>query len=126
MSYNPKERPPEVRAAAMAALLQGQSVNEVARTYKVPKGTVSDWKRMAQESVGEPDNPTQKDNRGLIGELLTEYLANNLRALNAQAQLLADTGWLRTQSLQEVAVAHGIMTDKAVRLLEALSAGEEG
>jgi hypothetical protein len=35
---------PETRAAALAALLAGQSVSKVAEEYNLPKGTVSNWK----------------------------------------------------------------------------------
>lgn len=114
----------ETKAAAMAALLQGQSVSEVAREYKIPKGTISGWKRKAHEEVGSgvAGNATQKE---AIGELLIQYLHANLTALRKQSDVFADPGWLKEQGAQELAVLHGVMTDKAVRLLEAM-AGAEG
>ena len=39
----------DIRAPVMAALLDGQSVSSVAKQYGLPKGTVSDWKRKAQQ-----------------------------------------------------------------------------
>lgn len=115
----------ETKAAAMAALLQGQSVSAVAAEYDVPKGTVSGWKRQAQRRApGVAAAATQKKER--VGELLVEYLEANLAALRAQAEMFADREWLRRQSAEGVAVLHGVMTDKAVRLLEAFGRAEEG
>lgn len=107
---------PEVRAAVMAALLQGQAVTAVAEEYKVPTSTVSRWKeakRRAREAVGKDADPD-------VGGLLLEYLRENLETLRAQARAFRDLEWLRGQEAADVAVLHGVLTDKAVRLLEAL------
>lgn len=112
------EHSPDTKAAVMAALLSGQSVNSVAREYKLPKSTVSRWK-----NEGVPQNGTQKKE---IGDLLIGYLHANLAALRSQAEMFSDRQWLAKQTASDVAVLHGVMTDKAIRLLEALSAaGEE-
>jgi len=119
--YDPAER-----AAATAALLAGQSVTQVAKAYSIPKGTASAWKKRAFARAGKVDPATQKRAAAdKIGELLTKYLESNLRALDAHARVFADETWIREQDAQQIAVLHGIMTDKAVRLLEALSAGGE-
>lgn len=113
----------ETRAAAMAALLTGQSVSQVAREYKLPKGTVSDWKRKArarvkqsrQESGVGPD-PTQKRS---LDDMLLEYVEENLTTLKAQAKVFSDEEWLKRYPPSEAAVLHGVIADKTVRLLEA-------
>ena len=117
------EYQPEVKAAVMSALLAGQSVCSVAREYKIPKGTVSSWKRKAFDEVaGVEEGSTQKK---AIGDLLLEYLEANLRSLKVQAEHFGDKTWLASQSADSLAVLHGVQTDKAIRLLEALTAGEE-
>lgn len=108
----------ETKAAVMAALLTGQSVSSVARDYNLPKGTVSNWKRGIGTGEGIKKR-TQKSER--IGELLIDYLESNLTALKAQTVVFADHAWLRKQTAENAAVLHGVLTDKAVRLLEALS-----
>lgn len=116
---------PDTKAAAMAALLQGQSVSAVAKEYDLPKGTVSGWKRQAVRKVaaeGVASGATQK--AAEIGDLLTGYLQANLRALQAQAGAFADPVWLSQQKADALAVLHGVMTDKAVRLLEAFGRAE--
>jgi transposase-like protein len=110
----------ETKAAVMAALLTGQSVSEAARRYNIPKGTVSDWRKQA---VGDTVTPTQKRER--IGELVLAYLSTALETLEAQARMFRDEDWLRKQNAADVAVLHGVVTDKSIRLLEALAASQE-
>ena len=107
---------PEEKAVVLAALMQGQSINSASREYKIPKSTISRWKN---EPV--PASDTQKSD---IGELVLEYLRANLKALKAQTETFSDPRWLKTQGAQELAILHGVMTDKAVRLLEAMSKNE--
>ena len=108
----------ETKAAVMAALLAGQSVSSIAREYDIPKTTVSRWK-----NSGIPISGTQKTEH--IGELLVKYLETNLEALSVQAEQFKDHDWLRKQTASDAAVLHGVMTDKAIRLLEALSKSSE-
>ncbi len=102
----------ETRAAVMAALLAGQTIDHVASEYHVPRSTVGRWKN---EEI--PLNEIQKKE---IGDLLREYLEANLIAIRAQTNVFADEDWLRKQEASQLAVLHGVMTDKAIRLLEAI------
>lgn len=111
----------EVRAAVMASLLAGQSVSAVAREYKLPKGTVSDWKRKAAEGVG--PTPTQKRNE--IGAMLLELVEANIAALVAVSHTMADPEWSRKQSASELGTIFGITYDKVIRMLEAMG-GDDG
>ena len=108
-----KEHPPELRAAAMGALLAGQGVHEVSRAYKLPTSTVSRWKAEARAQAGRSDD---------VGALLLDYLRENLTTLRAQAVAFRNVEWLAKQDASSAGVLHGILTDKAVRLLEALEA----
>ena len=110
---NGNGHPPEVRAAATAALLSGQSISAVAKEYDVPRSTIARWRRSPV-----PVSDTQKRE---IGDLLLEYLEENLITLKAQAKAFGDPDWLKLQGAQELAILHGVMTDKAVRLIEAMS-----
>ena len=107
----------ETKAAVVAALLQGQSISSVAKEYQIPKGTVSGWKR--GKGIGGRARATQKSEH--IGNLVIEYLSTNLETLKAQAEAFNNKDWLEKQTASDAAVLHGVMTDKAVRLLEALS-----
>ena len=109
-----KHHDPEVRAAAMAALLAGQGVSMVAKEYQLPESTVSRWKREARKDAGLSDD---------IGELLLGYLRENLQSLQAQVVAFRDPAWLKEQPAGELGVLHGILCDKSIRLLEALAGG---
>ena len=104
------------KAAVLTALMEGQSINSVAKEYNIPKGTVSNWK----------NNPPsiEQTQKKEIGDLLLEYLSANLEALRVQVEHFKDKEWLKKQNAADVAVLHGVMTDKAVRLIEALSASD--
>lgn len=107
---------PDTKAAVLAALLEGQSINSVARAYKIPPGTISNWKNRQ----GVPKNGIQKKSEQ-IGELLLNYLSTNLITLQVQSEQFRDIGWLAKQNAADAAVLHGVLTDKSMRLMEAMS-----
>jgi len=113
----------EIKAQVLAALLTGQSVSSVSREYKIPKATVSSWK--SRDPLGVAKHATQKEDDGLeIAGLLQSYLKENIKALIAQTKLFSNPEWLKEQDAPGVAVLHGVMTDKAVRLMEAFGAND--
>lgn len=103
------------KAAVLAALLAGQSIGSIAREYKIPKSTISGWKN---EPAQVRESRTQKNE---IGGLILEYLKANLTALKVQTIMFSDQAWLAKQNAADVAVLHGVMTDKAIRIIEAMS-----
>lgn len=114
----------EIKAQVLAALLAGQSIGEVSKAYNIPEGTIKSWRarkgatQLQQDALsGATDATTKKE----IGDLLLEYLQANLITLRDQMKVFGDPEWLKKQSASELAVLHGVMTDKAIRLLEAMS-----
>lgn len=108
----------------MAALLAGQSVSAVAREYSLPKGTVSSWRQQAQRRVQVESDSTQKG--ASLDGLLLAYVQENLTTLREQAQFFRDPKWLQRQGASELAVLHGVVADKTVRLLEAFGGEPAG
>lgn len=117
-----QEYGPEVKAAVMAALLTGQSVSSVAREYQVPRTTVIAWRDKSGDASQFDTCPTVKNE---IGELLLEYLKKSLITLTKQMETFGDAEWLKKQPASEAAVLHGVLADKAIRLLEALASDTE-
>lgn len=113
----------ETKAAVLAALLTGQSVSDVARQYDIPLGTVKTWKNRAMK---QPVSSVSSAKKEEIGDLLLGYLEASLTALREQIVVFSDPDWLRKQTASEAAVLHGVMMDKAIRLLEALSKASPG
>ena len=107
----------EMKAGAMAALLAGQSVSKVAKEYRIPRGTVGRWSSELRRSTKHFEEEKKEE----IGDLLMGYLEENLRTLVVQSQVFGDPDWVREQDAQELAVLHGVLADKTIRILEAIS-----
>jgi transposase-like protein len=115
-----REYSDELKAQVMAALLAGQSVSSTAQAYKIPKGTVSSWRKAALGKVAEgavESDATQKSTT--LDDLLQGYVETNLVTLREQSQFFRDKEWLKRQQASELAVLHGVLADKTVRILEA-------
>jgi transposase-like protein len=104
------------KAAVMAALLAGQSINSAAKEYNIPVGTIKYWR-----AKNETFNTVDPQKRDEIGQRLHSYLLASLDALKAQTMVFADETWLRKQPANELAVLHGVIADKGIRLLEAIA-----
>lgn len=105
----------------MAALLTGQSITSAAKQYNIPVGTLKYW-RAKNEAFNQVD-PQKRDE---ISERLHAYLIGALGALAVQTKVFSDEAWLKKQPAHELAVLHGVLADKGIRLLEARSAEPEG
>ena len=102
----------ETKAAAMAALLAGGRVRQVALEHDVPKGTVKCWRyRLKYGRVA-----TLK--KGALGGLMLEHLDAPLCALVAQSRHLSDPERLREMRAGELAVLFGTLCDRMTRALE--------
>lgn len=110
------------KGAVMAALLAGQSLSSAAKEYKIPKSTLANWSADARKTVG-GSVPNVKKNE--IGELLLGYLCASLQTLKLQVEAFGDKTWIAEQPANELAVLHGVIADKSIRLLEALSSESE-
>lgn len=118
-----KEYSDATKAAVMAALLVGQGVQEISKQYNIPEATLRAWKSKQANGESVVNVITQKKEK--IGDLLVEYLTASLITLRAQVEFFKDEAWLSKQDASAVATLHGVTTDKAIRLLEALSNAEE-
>lgn len=117
--------PDEVKAAAMADLLL-MSPAAVAAKYGLKPATVRAWKSMesaaqALAALPEPGVITLKKHR--VTALMLEYLEASLNALTAQAYVASDPEYINKQPASELAILHGVIADKSVRLVEALQHG---
>lgn len=117
-----KKHSDEIRAQVMAALLAGQGVAEVATTYNLDISVVSRW-RSAMPSQ-ELQLIASKKGEHLEGLLFT-YLTTILNTLTKQAEIASERDYITKQPAGELAVLHGVMADKSIRLLEAAHRASE-
>lgn len=113
---NKAQHSPETKAAVMAALLAGQSISEASKQFGLPRGTIATWSRELDRPVIQDD--TQKT---ILGTLIVDYVQECLKTLRAQVKAVADETWIKQQPASEIAVLHGVIADKTIRLLEALT-----
>jgi hypothetical protein len=108
----------DIKARAKALLLAGESVGHIARQLNLPKQTVSDVKaHLSPEEVGQLR--TKKGEAA--NDLVMDYLESNLDTLRAQAEVAGDRSYLERQSADKLAKLHGVLADRAFRILEAVS-----
>lgn len=112
----------EKAAAIMAALLEGQGVNAIARTHDVSAGYVSRLKKnldpakVAQAAARKDDD---------LHDLVFDVLRTGLLAQSVIVTAASDPVYIRQQNAADVAVLYGVISDKSVRLLEACAGDPE-
>lgn len=118
-----KKHSEEIQAQVMAALLAGQGVTEVATQYNLDKSIVSRWRKSIPHDKLQRI-ATKKGEE--IEDLLFDYLRQILRTLRAQAEIVSEREYVTKQPAGEIAVLHGVMADKGIRLLEAAERANAG
>lgn len=104
----------DLRAAALAdVVLLGPGAT--AAKYGIPRSTLTTW----QQTHDIVHDPSLKKAR--IMDLAATYLEANLQALTAQAYVTSEPEYIKQQSAEGLAILHGVMADKSVRLLEAIA-----
>ena len=107
----------EERAAALSdVVLLGTGAT--AAKYSIPLGTLKTW----QQEYNIVHNPSIK--KASIEALAMTYLEASLQALTAQAYVISQPEYIERQPAGELAILHGVVADKAVRLLDALGRAE--
>jgi hypothetical protein len=76
-----KPREKEIKAAAIAALILGDSPTEIANRYNLPRGTVRNWQPDAKKLA-----EVSRISGGRISDLVEGYVVSGLESLTAQAK----------------------------------------
>jgi hypothetical protein len=119
--------PDEIKAAVLADLVL-LSPATVASKHGLKPGTVRRLKSQELSTalaVLETDPAVITLKKQRITALMLEYLEANLNALTSQAYVSADPTYINRQPAGELAILHGVLADKSIRLLEALHRGGE-
>lgn len=111
--------PEHIKAAAMAALLTGQSAHQVARRFDLSRTTVRRWRDVAWSTV---QNGPQKSTigvqvMGVVGETLTTQ--------RVQMRAMQDREWLLKQSARDLALLHGTLFDQMVSVAGSLQRDDD-
>jgi len=101
------------------------SPSAVAAKHGIKRATIYKWLEREKPLIG-PDalSNVVELKKGRIGALAMEYLEANLNAQIAQAYVTSDPNYINRQPAGELAILHGVLADKSIRLLEALQPRE--
>lgn len=110
------EYPPETKAAVLAAVMSGQSVNSVAKEHGISRTTITHWRDVADRA---PATLVQQQKKEAIGEQVYGLLEDSIAALRFQLRTTQDEEWIKRQSADSLAVFYGVLADKSIRLLAA-------
>lgn len=122
----------EIKGQAMAALLAGQGISEVARKYKIGKATahrLHERIKAGEIPEGVTAMPfTPEVGARLVGldELVSLALGDMIQSVASIAKTVAHEDYIKSQSASEVAVLLGTISDKAFRILEAYESARAG
>lgn len=105
------------RSAALADIVL-LGTGATASKYDIPRSTLTTW----QETYSIVHNPQVK--KASIEVLAMTYLEASLQALIAQSYVISQPEYIERQPAGELAILHGVVADKAVRLLDALGRAE--
>jgi transposase-like protein len=109
----------ELKANVISDILIGtMTLKEVSEKHSVPYGTVRSWSSRVSNS-----GLVATEKKPEIGDLLLQVLQLNLNAQMAQMDKFSDPDWLDRQNAHDLAILHGVLNDKAVRLIEAFKNG---
>lgn len=104
------------KVKAIAALIAGQTVLEVATAHGLPESTVQTWKN----DVPDAQFALVRAKKGEeIETLLYEYLKTLVNSLRSQAEIAGERAYIERQPAGELYLLHGTMADKGFKLLEA-------
>ena len=102
------------KAAALAdMILLGPGA--VVAKYGIPLGTIKTW----QQEYEIIHDPSVK--KGRIEVLAMTYLEAAFQALIAQAYVVSQPDYIERQPAGELAILHGVVADKSIRLLDAIA-----
>ena len=110
--------PPELRAEAIAAVLAGAALADVARRYGISKGTLGTW--LAQDEEVRTIRTEQHARAAHLTERLFDLVHAHIDTLSAQLQAAARPAWLEKQSAAELAQLVAVERDTTLRLLAGL------
>jgi transposase-like protein len=111
-----RAHPLELRAQAVAAVLAGGMIADVARRYGVPKPTVWRWVEAARNPPARRERTTVLDPM-LLESRIFELVDQHAVTMVAQIQAVARPEWMARQTAGEVAALLASERDALIRLL---------
>ena len=110
-----------VRQRAISALRDGHTVRQVASDLGITTRTLRRWRAaLPEDEQAEIVRRTALKKQADLGELIYGYLTTSLPSLTAQLRVMGDPVWIDRQNAREIAILHGMLWDRALRILTLL------
>jgi hypothetical protein len=125
----PKRHPPEVRAAAVAAVATGEQPAAIAKRFGISQGLLHGWCEQDLPPV-ELSEVSRSDlararTRERIAGIIYDSVVDLFAALRDQLQAASREDWLKDQNAADVASLVGSEVDGAIRLLAGFRPAEQ-
>ena len=115
------EHPAELRAQAVAAVLAGGALAEVARRFGLSKTTLATWRDQELElRTIRTEQRSREERLDAVEDLLFDLVAAHAKTLTAELQFATRPEWLEKQSAAELAQLVGAQKETLIRLLVGL------
>lgn len=108
----------QTKAAAFVLFGLTQGISEVARSLKIPKGTVQDWHEEWQEQSHQSTFELKKQK---FAESMGDFGIATAKMLIAQAEMLSDPAYVKNLKTDEVIQHTGFIRDTLIALNAATS-----
>ena len=111
---------PELRAEAVAAVLAGAALADVARRFGISKGTLGNWLAVESVRTVRTEQRARAEELPSLEDLILELIADHIGTIRAQLSAATRPSWLEKQSAAELAALVGTERDTLIRLLAGL------
>jgi len=110
--------PEEVKQAIAADLIAGEKPIDIANARNVSLSTISRVKKkyLSPEMLSK----MEAAKADILGDLMILSLESGIEATVRIAEVTKDRGWLTTQTAGDLGKMYGIISDKTVRVAEAM------
>jgi transposase-like protein len=105
---------PELRAQAVAAVIAGATVAQVAQRFGLRKQTVSEW--LQSEEI-RTVRTTRERSPEVLEAMIFDLVAEHITTIRAQLQATASAAYVQGQSAGDLAALLGTERDTLIRLL---------
>ena len=114
----------ELRAKVVAELVTGCPPTEVAERYDLPERTIFQWREQATTQYVRATGAYEARREDVIS-LVTDLVAESIRALTSQARVAGSDSWVKEQGASGLAEYRGVEFDRIIRLLAAFRPVEQ-
>lgn len=112
--------PPDLRAEAVAAVLAGAALADVARLYGISKGTLGTWLAQDDDVRTVRTNSARARDPEALADLILDLIAEHIITIRAQLREAARPEYVAKQPAAELASLVAVERDTALRLLAGL------